>query len=111
MKELIEQLLSEQREGLWWDFKQQHHSNLVDLLHDILCMANVLCDSDRYLIFGVNDNCEVIGLAGSSYRPSQADIVSYLQTKSFAKNNIPTVELKTMEIYQATQHKKDHFTT
>jgi hypothetical protein len=98
MKELIEQLLSENREGQWWDFKQQHHSNLIDLLHDILCMANVLCDGDRYLIFGVNDNCEIIGLEGTEYRPTQADIISYLQKKSFAKNNIPTIELRTIKV-------------
>jgi len=98
MEELIEQILLEKREGEWWDFKQQHHSNFIDLLHDILCMANLLHQGDRYLIFGVNDNCEVIGIEGSEFRPTQADIISYLQTKSFAKNNIPTVELHTIKI-------------
>ncbi|WP_224358814.1 hypothetical protein [Klebsiella grimontii] len=32
-----------------------YHQNNAALVHDILCMANVLHDGDRYLIFGVTD--------------------------------------------------------
>ncbi len=30
MRELIEQLVREKREGEWWDFKQKYHTNLAD---------------------------------------------------------------------------------
>ena len=92
MRELIEQLVREKREGEWWDFKQKHHTNLADLLHDILCMANILYNGDRYIIFGVNDEYEIIGLDLNDSRYTQADILSYLRTKNFA-NQINAVDL------------------
>lgn len=53
MNETIEKLIASGKEGPWWDFKQTYHQNNAALVHDILCMANVLHDGDRYLIFGV----------------------------------------------------------
>jgi len=93
MEELLDNLLSLGGEGLWWDFKQKFHEDLFELLHDITCLANVIHDGDRFLIFGVNDNLEVTGLNVDECPYSQADVISYLRQQPYAENNIPTVEM------------------
>lgn len=35
----IKVLIEIQREDEWWDFKQEHHHDKADLVHDIVCMA------------------------------------------------------------------------
>ncbi len=98
MKKLIEQLVLKKGEDIWWDFKQEHHSNLVDLLHDILCMANVLYKGDRYIIFGVSNDYKIVGLTEKSLRRTQADILDFLRKKSFANHNIPKIKIDTVHI-------------
>lgn len=39
-------LISSRREDDYWDFKEKHHINRADLLHDIICMANNRVDRD-----------------------------------------------------------------
>lgn len=34
----ITQLIATHREDDWWDFKQEHHNDKAELVHDILCM-------------------------------------------------------------------------
>ena len=68
MNETIEKLIASGKEGPWWDFKQTYHQNNAALVHDILCMANVLHDGDRYLIFGVNDEGLITGVPGKFNR-------------------------------------------
>lgn len=98
MQELIEQLVMQKKEGDWWDFKQKHYSNLHDLLHDVLCLANIIYDGDRFIIFGVNDGYEIIGLSEKDVRHTQADILSFLRTKSFAYHKIPNVKMDSILI-------------
>lgn len=95
MRELIEQLVKEKREGEWWDFKLKHHVNLADLLHDVLCMANILYKGDRYIIFGINDDYEMVGINAVDKRNTQADILDYFRKMRFANYNIPNMELST----------------
>lgn len=40
LPELVANLASLKREGIYWDFKREWHDNKADLLHDIICMAN-----------------------------------------------------------------------
>lgn len=98
MQELIEQLVKQKKEGDWWDFKQKHHSNLHDLLHDLLCLANIIYDGDRFIIIGVSDDYEIIGLSENDVRYTQADIFNFLRTKSFAYHKIPSVKLDSILI-------------
>ena len=93
MRDLIEQLVQEEREGEWWDFKLKHHKNLPDLLHAVLCMANILYKGDRYIIFGVNDDYEMVGINADDKRNTQADILDYFRKMRFANYNIPSMEL------------------
>ena len=101
MKNIILNLISEKKEGSWWDFKQKHHKNLSDLLHDILCLSNTIYDGDRYLIFGVSDNYEVVGVQDTENRRSQSDILDFLRKKSFSNHCIPIIELKTIIVNSA----------
>lgn len=53
--ERVNSLILLKKEGVYWDFKRQHHSSKGDLLHDILCLTNAEHNGDRFLIFGVDD--------------------------------------------------------
>lgn len=95
MKNLIEQLVLEKREGEWWDFKLKHHANFVSLLHDVLCMANIIYKGDRYIIFGISDDFKIIGINENDNRNTQADILDFFRKKSFANHKIPNVVIHT----------------
>jgi len=62
MHEIVSNLISKKCEGLWWDFKQKFHDDFYDLLHDIICLSNVIHDGERYIIFGISDELDVVGL-------------------------------------------------
>lgn len=96
----IQNLIETKREGTYWDFKEVHHENKACLLHDVLCLANVAADHNRYLIFGVSDpgdGCEIVGLEGTA-RKNQSDIIDFLRSKHFAGDNRPEVELRTLTL-------------
>ena len=69
LKAEIKNLIASNREGDYWDFKQKHHTNNSDLLHDIICMANNRADRDGYIIFGVtDDDFKIVGVNGDENR-------------------------------------------
>ena len=39
---IVTDLISRKHEGDYWDFKETHHENKADLLHDIICLSNNL---------------------------------------------------------------------
>lgn len=98
MIETIKDLIIKKKEGAWWDFKREYHHNIVKLLHDILCMANLIYDGDRYIIFGVSNNFEVVGINNNQKQHTQADILSYLRSVKFANHNIPNIEVDEISI-------------
>lgn len=97
------QLIGTKREGEYWDFKQSHHANKVDLLHDIICMANNRADRDSYIIYGVTNEGEVVdGISDDSNRKNQQKIIDFLKDIKFINGVRPTVDLKTLIIKEAT---------
>jgi hypothetical protein len=50
------------KEEQFFDYKEEWHKNKADLSRDILCLSNAAYQGDRYLIFGVSDNGEKIGV-------------------------------------------------
>lgn len=95
----IEQLIMSKREDEYWDFKQSHHSNTANLLHDIICMANNKADRDAYIIFGVMDQTgEIIGVERDEQRRNQQELINQLKSKKFAGGVRPRVELRTLLI-------------
>lgn len=99
LREEVINLISSRREGDYWDFKQKHHTNQSDLLHDIICMANNRADRDGYIIFGVTDDeFKIIGVNDDKNRKSQQQIIDFLKDKKFVSGIRPTIELKTLSI-------------
>ncbi|WP_191092625.1 helix-turn-helix domain-containing protein [Francisella sp. SYW-9] len=97
LKTIVSSLIALKKEGIYWDFKQCHHHNTCDLIHDIICLANTKHQGNRYLIFGVNDSCEIIGL-NSDDQKKQADIIDTLRNSNFANNIFPDVTLENIKI-------------
>lgn len=92
INELIVGLIKSKEEKSWYDFKQEWHSKGKDgdLLHDILCLANNVENKDAFLIIGVADNCEVLGV--TEWRKSN-EVYDFLRAKKFAGGHFPDVEL------------------
>ena len=89
----IVNLINSCREESFYDFKQEWYSDSKDgdMLHDILCLANNESNRDAYLIFGVTDNYEVLGV--SEWKRSN-EIFDFLRGKKFAGGKIPSVEIR-----------------
>ena len=76
----ITQLIATHREDDWWDFKEVHHHDKAELVHDILCMANNRPRRDSYIIFGVEDKTFAIkGIEDDKRRRNQQSIVDILR--------------------------------
>ncbi|WHP66900.1 helix-turn-helix domain-containing protein [Phaeobacter inhibens] len=93
----IRHLIETGKEGVYWDFKRQHHANKADLLHDILCLANADHDGERYIIFGVEDETKAPrALTCDQIRRTQADILSFFKGNQgkFAENCYPDLRLE-----------------
>ncbi|WP_000019148.1 ATP-binding protein [Bacillus cereus] len=93
----IEKLILSRSEGDYWDFKQEWHKDNERLLHDILCFVNTVHDRDCYIIIGVSDNGEIIGV-NEENRKKQAGILDLLSNTVFAGDNTPEVKVDTIEI-------------
>ena len=93
INEIIVAYINSRHESSQYDFKQEWQTSGKDgdLLHDILCMANNENNEDAYLIIGVADNYEVIGV--KEWKKSN-DIFDFLRSKKFAGGQMPNVEIK-----------------
>jgi hypothetical protein len=94
LNNIVKKFIALQKEGSYWDFKQEHHQNNVDLIHDIICLANSNHNGDRYLIFGVSDDFEIVGVEAKK----QADIITLLRDAKFADDIFPDITLEHIEI-------------
>ena len=97
---MILSLIDRRTEGPHWDFKLQHHGNNAELLHDVLCLANVEYAGPRYLIFGVDDQSFTLhSVTDTPNRRSQADIVSLFRDNSskFFQSRTPTFYLTELQ--------------
>ena len=93
LNEVIVSLINLKKEDTYYDYKRELSGDKEDLLHDILCLSNNTENRDAYLIIGVANNYDVVGIS--------KDIVSnnvfdFLKTQSFAGDNIPDIEIKNL---------------
>lgn len=95
LSELVYTFLQKGKEGDCWDFKQEWHENMPDLIKDIICFANTVHDEDCYLIFGVSDDLKIKGMKKS--RRKQADILDTLSNLMFAGDVVPQILVDTIE--------------
>jgi hypothetical protein len=95
----IEMLIGSKREDDYWDFKEKHHSNKANLIHDILCMANNRADSDAFIVYGIADsNYNVVGVENDENRRNQQNIIDILKSKKFISGIRPRIEMRTFKI-------------
>ena len=90
-------LIELHQEGEYWDFKRQWYdsSKVVDLLHDIICMANNLANHDAYIIIDVDDeNFSLYDVAADRNRRNTQKIVDFLKDKKFVGDIRPIVTVK-----------------
>lgn len=92
-------LIDKKVEGDYWDYKQEWHNDNERLLLDILCFANTVHNEDCYLIIGVADNGDILGLTEDSQnRKNQACVLDLLSNTVFAGDNIPKISVETIII-------------
>ncbi len=92
-------LINSKREDDYWDFKEKHHANKANLLHDIICMANNRADRDAYIIYGIADKSfQVVGVENDENRRTQQNIIDIIKSKKFSAGIRPRIELRTLTI-------------
>ena len=96
----VASLIALKKEGDHWDFKLKHHSNFVDLLKDIICLANnIFCNGDRYLIFGINPQTyKIEGVKNKERIFDQAKIIDGLRGAGFSASQIPDIKFETLSL-------------
>lgn len=86
-------LINNQEEKDYCDFKVEFHQDKGDLLHDILCLSNNTGNRDAFLIFGVADNGDVVGI---KKKLSSNNLFDFLREIKFAGGHMPDVEVKNL---------------
>lgn len=94
LEERIESFIMKRCETEQCDFKQEWHEKTEDLIKDIICFANTVHDKDCYLVFGISDDYQIVGMAKP--RRKQADIIDTLNNLHFAGDIVPKIELRTI---------------
>ncbi|MFH5911246.1 ATP-binding protein [Clostridium perfringens] len=98
LKDTVIKLIKSNKEGDYWGFKQKWHKDIESLIYDILCFTNTLHDKNSFLIFGVSDNFEVLGIKNDENRKTQAMVLDTLDNCDFAGGNKPKVLVETIVI-------------
>lgn len=99
---IIRELISLKQEGPYWDFKREWYSQdkKVDLLHDIICMANNLENRDAYIVIGVDEERDysLMNVKLDVNRKNTQKIVDFLRDKKFAGGVRPVVYVQEVEL-------------
>ena len=101
LAQIVRDLIGRGGEGVYWDFKLEHHAHKGDLVHDVLCLANAEHDGPRFLVFGVEDGgVSVQTIEDDDGRRTQADIAGLFRDNAgkFFQSRFPTFHLRTIEI-------------
>lgn len=93
LNKVIVDLINLRREGDFYDYKRELSGKNDDLLHDILCLSNNTENKEAYLIVGVSDDHEVIGIPEDIV---SNNIFDFLRAQSFAGDNIPEIDVKNL---------------
>ena len=99
--------IAKKQEGDSWDFKRQWYDKdkeKTDLLHDIICMANLIKDEDGLIIIGVDEEheCSICDVSGDPNRKNTHEMVKFLRDKPFDGGIRPTVYVESIEVNQKT---------
>jgi len=93
----IKDLISLGVEGEYWDFKQEWHNNNALLVHDIINMANSPYHGDKYIIIGVTDKHEIVGV-DSKKSKELATLIEIFRGLNFSGNHGPKFKIEKIRI-------------
>lgn len=92
INEKIINLIDSHKEDTYYDFKKEfYESSKDDMVHDILCLSNNTENRESYLIFGVADNYNVVGI---DKEIKSNDVFDFIRTLDFAGGHVPEIEIK-----------------
>lgn len=96
---IVENLIKTNKEGTYWDFKLKWHDG-GELLQDIISLSNNFDNREAYLIFGVSDDFNVVGLESNdnANRKNKASLTQLINSTPFADGNRPTIDLHNISI-------------
>lgn len=94
-KQLVKFFLEQGKEGECWDFKQEWHDEMSNLIKDIICLANTVHDENCYIIFGISDDLRIVGM--QKLRRKQADIIDAISNLYFADDNYPKISVEAIK--------------
>ena len=97
----VKDLIARNTEGVYWDFKREHHTHKRELIHDVLCLANAEHAGPRFLIFGVdNADFSLHEIKRSAGRRTQANVAGLFRDNAgkFFQSRFPTFYLHEIEI-------------
>lgn len=100
IKSTILSLIESKKEGVYWDFKAQYsvETKSIDLIHDIICLANADHDGDRYIIFGITNDFKQQDISRDPNRKTQAQLIDMLRAAKFADDIFPDVKLEVLDL-------------
>lgn len=95
--------IAKKQEGDSWDFKKQWYDKekeKTDLLHDVICMANLIKEEDGIIIIGVDEATDysVCDVTSDPNRKNTHEMVKFLRDKPFDGGIRPTVYVENIEI-------------
>lgn len=94
---IVLNLLDTKKENEYFDLKEKWHDKSEDLAKDIICLSNTVHDKDCYLIFGIDDNFEIVGVSKENRR-KQSDVLDILEKLTFAGDSRPDIQVDTVRI-------------
>ena len=100
LKNEILELIDSHKEGVYWDFKEKWYekNKRTSMLKDIICMSNNLENRNSYIIIGVSDDCNVVGVQNDENRFKSSDLIQYITSQKFANNEVPKISLNTITV-------------
>lgn len=104
---LVTSYICKKHEGESWDFKRQWYDkdrDKADLLHDIICMSNLVSDKDGLIIIGVDEENDysLRDTSNDVNRKNTQEIVKFLRDKRFDGGIRPSVYVE--ELYINNTH-------
>ncbi len=93
LNETIVKLILSRKEDYYYDFKETQYgeNKRYDLLHDIICLLNNTANREAYLIIGVTNDYEPIGVEQSI---ESNNLIDWFKHLAFAGNVVPDIEVK-----------------
>lgn len=89
----IVSMIRSRKEDYYYDFKETQYgeNKKYDLLHDVLCLLNNTENRDAYLIIGVTNDFQPVGVEKSI---ESNNLIDWLKHLAFAGNALPDIEVK-----------------